>query len=441
MRGESPNTPEIIQYSVIALPLAFAGLPLYIHTPDFYAREIGLNLGVLGAILIFVRLVDAVQDPLIGYFSDVHAKRRVPVILAGIAFLTLGMAGLFLGPPERFPVAPWLAATMILATTGLSISAINLNTIGGFWSDHPEERTRIAAWREGLGLAGLLAAAVLPAALQTHFEPQTAFVLMFCVFAGLMAISVVLFFSFSRSLPRDRPLFRTRKPEGFRFLHILSGPDRGFFVICFLSHLAAALPAALVLFFIKDYLGAPELSGLFLVIYFVSGALFMPTWTMLARRHGKEKAWFVSMVLACATFVWAFTLQQGDVVAYGLVCFLSGVALGADLALPPSIMADRVSRQRTESMATQYFAVLTFIPKVALAIAAGSAFLVLEATGFETGATSSAGAANSLPLLYALVPCLIKLVTAALLRRLILSERTNYETVERSTLHGTADLP
>ena len=37
-------------YGLLGLPLAFAALPLYVILPNYYAREFGMSLGLLGAI-------------------------------------------------------------------------------------------------------------------------------------------------------------------------------------------------------------------------------------------------------------------------------------------------------------------------------------------------------------------------------------------------------
>ena len=44
-----------------------------------------------------------------------------------------------------------------------------------------------------------------------------------------------------------------------------------------------------------------------------------------------------ALALALLVFAWAGLLGPGDTWAYGLICVLSGFALGADLALPPSL--------------------------------------------------------------------------------------------------------
>ena len=46
-----------------------------------------------------------------------------------------------------------------------------------------------------------------------------------------------------------------------------------------------------------------------------------------------------AMLLGCLAFVWAALLGAGDGWQYASVCLLSGLALGADLALPPALLA------------------------------------------------------------------------------------------------------
>ena len=100
---------------------------------------------------------------------------------------------------------------------------------------------------------------------------------------------------------------------------------------------AASIPATLVLFFVDDVLGRSDLQGFFLALYFVCGALGMPLWVRLSALAGKKRAWLLAMVASVLGFFWAFSLGSGDLIAFAAVCALSGLALGADLALPPSI--------------------------------------------------------------------------------------------------------
>ena len=64
-----------------------------------------------------------------------------------------------------------------------------------------------------------------------------------------------------------------------------------------------------------------------------------PLWVRLARRFPLHLVWLGGMVAAVAAFVWAFLLGEGQLAAFALICVLSGVAFGADLALPPALLA------------------------------------------------------------------------------------------------------
>jgi len=411
------DSTSLLKYGFIAMPLAFAGLPLYIHAPDFYTRHFELSIGMIGIILLGIRLFDAIQDPLLGYLSDKFARYRLALLYGGALILGSGMVGLFSFTPSTETAALWFAVHMILATTGFSLLTLNVNMIGGFWVDQPSERTRITSTREALGLVGLLLAAVFPGVVSQFVTDAEAYSYLALTFAVLLIVGMLLLHQFLKDLTAQHPLKQGYGFAKWSFFRLCGGEQKRYFLVCFLSYLAAAIPAVLVLFFIRDYLQAEAWAPLFLICYFLAGAAVMPVWYALSKRLGKAETWLISMLLAVATFIWAYTLQPGEIILYVLICLLSGVALGADLALPPSIMADRIEQQQHQAEASQYFALLALLPKVAIALASGGAFLVLEQLAFEPGEQNSAEALSGLILLYAIAPCLIKLLSAVFLWR------------------------
>jgi glycoside/pentoside/hexuronide:cation symporter, GPH family len=440
MNEELPSRKSLLNYSLIALPLAFAGLPLYIHMPDFYTREFGINIGVLGLILLIIRTIDAVQDPFIGYISDRIRSKRPALIYAGGMLLISGLAGLSFGPPLTEISAFWFALFMLLATTGFSIVTINMNMLGGFWKKDPHQRVRVSSWREGFGLIGLLIAALLPTLLQIQFEDKTSFSILFLGFAILVIPAFVLFRRFMIDFQTLESSPIEPNSSSFSLFLILAGQERSFFLICFLSYLAASIPAALVLFFIRDYLEAEAFSGVFLALYFISGAAFMGMWARVTKKYGSYRTWACVMVLSIIAFGGAAFLSPGDIVAYGLICIMSGVVLGADLALPPAITAGRIERKAQEKQATQYYAALAFLPKLALALAAGLSFIALENVGFKADDNNSEEALQMLLIIYAIVPCVIKTISSLLLWKLIKQEGQNNEIFERNINHGNSSI-
>ena len=151
------------------------------------------------------------------------------------------------------------------------------------------------------------------------------------------------------------------------------------------------------------------MSGYFLLTYFLTGALAMPIWHYLAKTIGKYKAWGLSMLLASISFVWAFNLNADTQNYFFLVCAVSGAALGADLALPPAMIAHKIAKQNIANQASQYFAIINFITKLSLAIAAGSALPLLAKLGYQPGTSF-----QYLGYAYAFIPSIIKLFAATM---------------------------
>lgn len=413
----SPAHSQLLLYGTLALPVSMAGLPLYLHAPDFYATVLLQPLAVIGTILLALRIVDAVQDPLIGAFSDKYSHRRLEIILFGMLLLMVGFVGLFnpgLAPfSERLTLA-WFAVCVLVCTTGYSIVLINYQALGGLWNVPSSERTKVTGVREGFGLLGVLSASILPSILQLSYSPIHSFSIFSLLLIPMLFLGVWLFLRWykSRLLGFEAERSQYTKPSAGLIGLANSRWGRLFYSIFFFSNLASAIPAVLVLFYVRDRLAAEQYTGLFLVIYFLSGAVGLPVWQRLSVHIGKARAWAISMMLAIATFLWAFTLAEGDIVPFAIICCLSGAALGADLAIPPAMVADRIDSIGDHHNAAQYFAANSLCAKSALALATGLALPTLGFLGYQPGQPMEEGVGLSLAMVYALFPCFIKAATA-----------------------------
>jgi Na+/melibiose symporter-like transporter len=178
-----------------------------------------------------------------------------------------------------------------------------------------------------------------------------------------------------------------------------------------LSVLASALPAVLVIFFVRDYLQAYDLIGVFLLLYFLSGAISMPFWRQLSNKLDKLRAWMASMILAICSFALVLLCDPGDTWLYAAVCLATGMALGAELALPPAILAELVDQEATSTGLK--FSGLSFLNKLSLSIAAGISLPTLGWLGFEPGQANSPDALTALLWIYGGLPCVLKLLALA----------------------------
>ena len=396
---------ELVRYSLFAAPLAMAALPIYVHVPKLYA-ELGLSLSSLGMLLLVLRFADAFVDPLLGRWSDRLATRFSAIAIASIVLL-LGMTGLLNPAASPMSLWPWLTGSLILVYFGFSLATIAYGAWGAELPPDSATRTKLTASREAVGLMGVLIAAALPSALAGQ-SAEIGLGLARFSWIFFAALVVTLF-----ALWRLREAKVAVKTPG-ALLGVLK--DRRFvalLAVFALNGIASAIPATLLLFFVDDVLRAKDWEPVFLVSYFLAGALAMPLWVMLAARLGKVTAWGIGMLLAVLAFSWAASFGSGDRIGFLVVCIASGIALGADLALPPALLADAIEKQNAREQTGSYFGIWTFATKANLALAAGLALPVVSAFGYRSGEPASNMAA--LTLAYTVLPCALKLGALGLL--------------------------
>ncbi len=402
----SLNRRGLLAYAAISLPLTMAALPVYVLAPKFYADETTLSLALIGVLLLGARVVDAVQDPLFGAWSDRGRLGRRGMMALGVPALALGFIALFNPPPfATAGVALWMSCALLLAYSGYSLITIPYHAWGAELASDAAGRTRITATREAFSLVGVMLAAMVPPVLVLWLPATTAMGL----FSGAF---VLLLFGAALITLLATPVVRQLRPEGADswWPAVRDPAFRRLAVIFLLNGTAAAIPATLFLFYVEGVLQRPALAGPFLVAYFLAGVVGMPLWVRLGRRVGVRHAWLSGMLMAIGAFAWAFTLGEGDVLPFLIICLLSGLALGADLALPPVLLAGIAPARATGS----YFGLWTLLGKLSLALAAGLSLPLLQVLGYSPGAQQGL---VTLAAVYALLPCVLKLLAALALWR------------------------
>ena len=397
-------------YGLLGLPLAFVALPLYVILPNHYAREFGVPLATLGAILLGARLFDAVIDPLLGRLTDrlfARSARAVLMLGAGAALLlAAGFAMLFF-PPASVAQAPqalvvWASVMLVLTYAAYSALSVSHQSWGAMLGGNETQRSRIVAWREGLGLIGVVLAAVTPVALGL---PATTAIFFVALLLGLLAWT-------RAAQPTSRPAAGGAPPVALG-LPFKNPHFRRLLAVFMLNGIASAVPATLVLFFIQDRLQAPSsMEPLFLGSYFLAAALSIPAWLALVKRVGLAASWLCGMLLAITVFGWATQVGAGQTGVFLVVCALSGVALGTDLALPGALLAGVIQANGDSGRAEgAYFGWWNFATKLNLALAAGLALPVLALFGYAPGVRDPQ-ALGALLIAYCVLPCVLKLAAA-----------------------------
>lgn len=409
-------------YGLPAIALAIPTIPVYVQLPGFYATEVGVGLSAVGAAMLAARLTDVVTDPVIGLVCDGYPTpfgRRKPWMLAGAIVAGIAMFQLFLPPAGAG--AFYLLVWATLLYFGWSLVAIPYSAWGAELSPDYHVRARVTAVREGAGLLGIIAAgslmAIGPRIGWTLSQSQVA-VVAAAVAIGAPTLALLLW-----TLPEPRPsgpvpLQRVPLRELVRGLHRNRLFQR-LIAAWLLNGLANGLAAALFPLYLVHLLQADDATqGLLIFAYFASAVAAIPGWLVLSRRIGKHRAWCCAMILASIAFLFIPAISPGQWPLFLIVCIVTGVALGADLSLPPALQADIVdydSWKFGRPRAGLLFALWSMATKLALALAVGISFPILDLFGFDARSDHNAPLAlSALLVTYAIAPILLKLATVAL---------------------------
>lgn len=399
-------------YSLFAALLAAAGLPIYIHAPKFYVDEFGVSLAALGAVLFGLRLLDVVQDPLLGRLAEKTRDHRGLAVTIGCAVMAAAMIALFAVPPLLPPLV-WFGVTLTFVFSAFSFLTINFYAQGVIKADEitGKGHLRLARWRESGALAGVCLASVAPVALGAVMQQP---------FAGFAVGFAVLAMAAVIAMRTEWSTAGVAASTGFGA--VLSDPlARRLLLIAMVNAAPVAVSSTLFLFYVESKLQAPGFEGPLLLIFFLSAALAAPLWGTLAERFGARNVLLIAMVLAIVAFGLTLTLGPGDWLLFAVICVASGATLGADLTLLPAIFASRMAQ--ISPSASEGFGLWSFVSKLTLAFAAVSLLPMLEGVGFQSGSAENPPEALALlTLLYAAVPCALKLIAIALLAMTDLKE-------------------
>ncbi len=425
MTENHSRVPPLIKlaYASPAFALAVVGIPVYVYIPKFYTDTVGINIAYLGVVLLSVRIFDAVTDPILGLISDrtrTRFGRRRPYIAIGSFFVAAAMIMLFSPPREaQTSASVWFAVSIYSLFLFWTAVTVPYESLGPEITFDYDERTALFGLRDGALIAGTLVAASSPALAQWIFSipetpsgERTKYLSIALLYTPLV-IGTCLWCAHA---VRERGYVGSSAAQTTLFQGLRETAGNRPFMILLISYTISAignnLPATLILYYV-EYVLLSKYAEAFLLLYFVTGILFLPAWVKIARRVGKKKAWLASMAVNTGAFVGVFFLGPGDAAIYGILVILSGVGFGATLALPSAIQADVIDYDELltcERREGQYVGIWNIFKKLAAALGVGAGLAILGWAGYEPNIAQSDRVVFTLRALYAGIPSLFNMI-------------------------------
>lgn len=411
------NAWQIICFGLLTTPLAMGGLAMAMYLPTYYAVDMGLGLGLVGAIFVFGRLFDIFTDPLIGHWSDETRSRfgpRKPWMIAGVFGFSLS-AYLFLSPPDAIGPA-YLMLASGLYFLFYTILDVPYSSIGLEVSPHVHERSLLAGSKAVFQVVGAILAAALPF-IMGYSIGEALNVIAFAIIA-LCFIGLAIFLA---SVPTPARIISSPRLTTVEALKSVLADRRyryllGSFLIV---QTANSLVAALMVLYVVHIVQAAELVGLFLGILLLSSAAFLPFWIYLSKRYSKKTSWMAASLLCSIALALVPVVGPGDVTGAIIVSIIVGSSFGADATMPTSMLADIVyekEREGNNRLGGLYLAVKNSVSKLSFIVPMGLAFPVLGYIGFEETGAAGPNATLTFFFFYSALPILLRLLALYVLK-------------------------
>jgi len=404
------NNKQLFGYAILSLPLAFVGLPIYVNINGFYAKEYGVNLSLLGILLLIARGFDMLQGPFVGYFSTYLMHKKISqkrIILYSSILLSISFFALF-NPPISFNkemVYVWFVIFLTTTYTFFNFAIINYEAIAVYIAKNQKERLSVNSLKEFFGLIGILLASILPTIIGLFIDSdlKTSYFYSSAVFVILIFSMLIIFF---KTVKINKIEILSRLSFKAVFKEIKANKIfMNYLKIFFANAIAVSIPASVIFFYVEDVLNASSKLGFFLGVYFLSGCIFIGAWKKLAQKYGMINIWIISLFGSVVTFIFNCFLGQASADLFFIVCFASGMFLGADMIIPPAIIANLIYDKK-EKVAS-YIAVWNMVVKLGLVIASSASLIILGFFDYKIGNYINKGI-WAIPYVYSVVPSLLK---------------------------------
>jgi len=376
----------------------------------YLTDTVGLDprLASLGAIVGLIW--DAINDPLVGMFSDrVQTRwgRRRPFLLIfsipfGASFIAMWSAPNW---DSQIALTVYVTLAFMLVDTFGTLTAVPYLSLTPELTQEYDERTVLSGFRTAFQLVGsfsvvLTVPLLIDRALEAGLSQQRGYLIAGAIFGFLAAIFYLAVFLFIR----EKNLVE-EPPERISIFELLklawsNIPFRFVMGIFLLNWTALDMVAVVFPFYLLYWIANGNLlakasifgfdlaleSAFFGVLMFVN-VISVPFWLWLSRRRNKRDAYVVGMAFLVLILFLIFWVQPEQMDKLLVLGALAGFGVSAAYVLPDAMFPDIIewdelrTRRRQEGI---YYGARNFIRRVTMAVVIFITLQLLGWTGYQT---------------------------------------------------------
>lgn len=431
-----------LAYSQAQLGLNLCATMNAVHVFYLYTERRGLSPNLAGLAYFVALVFDALSDPLMGSISDrarFQSGRRRPFFIAGAIPMAFGYLMLY-SPPAAGPVLfAWFLGFYIVQLSGRKLyENPYLSLLPELTLDY-DDRTRLTTLRQLFGTCGDIAGSLLPFGIALLFGHSVEFRYSAAIAGVLIVGGAMVCFAGTTERGEFAARPQPRLRESLRSV-VRNRPFLILIAATMFSMITITLPAPLVRFLAKYWMGDENAAAGWLLATFTGSLVSYPMWYRVSTIIEKKTCFILASLLFALGSLPFVLLTPANRWAMDLLMAFAGVAtIGIFVALM-SALADVVDWDEERTGSRQegaYTGVFSMCMKMAVALSMLMTGPILTWVGAGTAAMN-AGNARRLLYLFALLPAGTAVLSALAFIMYPISREKHREMRERLTqAHAT----
>lgn len=373
----------------------------------FFTSVAGMNAAVAGSLLLISKIWDAVNDPIVGMWSDRTRSgkwgRRYPWMLwgaipFGVTFFLQWIVPKFSSDPatNQTGLFWYYIAVAIVFNTFYTIVNLPYTALTPELTQDYNERTSLNSFRFTFSIGGSILSLILA---QVIFASVADTAQRYLILGGICAVLSTIplywcvFGTRARSVEvaQHQLVSSVEEPAPLPYLQqmriVFSNRPFLFVIGIYLcSWLGVQITAAILPYFVVNWLGQP--SSIFTAVALAvqgTALVMLFVWSAVSARVGKKAVYFMGMVIWIIAQAGLFFLQPSQSGLIFPLAIMAGVGVSTAYLIPWSMMPDVIELDELNTGLRRegiFYGFMVLLQKLGLAIGLFLVGQALNAAGF-----------------------------------------------------------
>ena len=389
----------------------------------FYTDVAGLDPITVGAIFLITRIIDAFNDPLMGYIIDHLPKtkwgRFRPYIVLGSMICAVNYIILWLGPGFA-PVGVkllWVFISYILFGFTFDLMDIPLNSMIPVMSETGKTRDTLSLIKSfGYTFGGIIIYVITVPFVSSFPTPLIGYsffivvVSLFVVFASLIGTLGIK----ERIEPTKKEKYTFKE-----FLKVLSSkPVYTHFFSSLSSSVGSGAMSTALIFFLTYVVEIPEVLGIFAILLVLGTFIGMGLGKSILNKYGKKYTLVLGSFIGNIPLFFILLALPNNLVAICVIYAISGIGSGLGMLVGYGLQADNTDYiewkqgTRTEGAIAS---LVSLVMKGGMGVGTALVGFVLGLSGYVPLVSQSPSAILGINMIFIVIPASLGLISGLII--------------------------